>query len=551
MREVPFTNLYRQQRVSDAVSKTYDLIVIGGGITGAGIALDASLRGLSTLLLEKRDFASGTSSKSTKLIHGGLRYLKQLEFGLVRLTGLERAVAHKNIPHLVHPETMMLPIVKGGTFTQLTASMAISVYDWLAKVDKKDRKKSLSKKEMIREEPLLNKEILKSGVAYSEYRTDDARLTVELIKAARREGAEAFNYMKVDDFIYDNQKVVGVKCTDRLKGNNQIDLKARHVVSAAGPWVDKLRAKDGSVSGKSLHLTKGVHIVVPHDRLNITNSVYFDAFDNRMIFAIPRGKVTYIGTSDTSYKHNLDRVLCTTHDISYLLEKTNTIFPGANLTQDDVISSWAGLRPLIHEDGKSPSELSRKDEIFTSESGLISIAGGKLTGFRKMAEKIVNLLVKMDGKKTACTTKSYRIHADSFISYSEYLNFLIEMEDRYESKGITKQHVWFFITNYGKSAADIFERASAQSRDIEESLIMEEIRFSIQHESCYYPSDYFNRRSGRLYFDVFSVKDHLDLIIDAFAGHYHWTEAVKTSMKVQCVREIEDVTVFGETDASV
>ena len=194
---IRFSNKDRVKRVAAAQATLYDLIVVGGGVTGAGIALDARLRGLNVLLLEKDDFASGTSSKSTKLIHGGLRYLKQLEFGLVRETGLERSIVHENACHLVHPETMMLPIVDGGSFSRWSASLAISVYDWLAKVPEKDRKNLLSREDALGMEPLLNADILKSAIAYSEYRTDDARLTLELIKAARREGAEAFNYMEV------------------------------------------------------------------------------------------------------------------------------------------------------------------------------------------------------------------------------------------------------------------------------------------------------------------------------------------------------------------
>ncbi len=551
MQQLKFTNQNRAERVKVALSNTYDLIVIGGGITGAGIALDASLRGLSTLLVEKRDFASGTSSKSTKLIHGGLRYLKQLEFGLVRETGLERAVAHKNIPHLVHPETMMLPIVKGGTFTKFTASMAISVYDWMADVTKKDRKRILNKEGMLKAEPLLNEEILKSGVAYSEYRTDDARLTIELIKAACREGAVAFNYMKVEDFIYENNSIVGVKCVDRLQAKSTVEFKGKHIVSAAGPWVDKLRAIDGSVSGKSLHLTKGVHIVVPKSKLNLSHSVYFDAFDNRMIFAIPRGLVTYIGTSDTNYNHSLDRVLCTNKDIRYLLSKVNKTFPSVNLVKEDVISSWAGLRPLIHEDGKSPSELSRKDEIFISDNGLISIAGGKLTGFRKMAKKIVDLIIKKQDKNIPCKTKTYKIHKDSFSTYREYQDFLKKTTAEFQHKGITEYNVWFLVTNYGKTAKNILEKAANVDGNIQESLIKEEIRFVIANESCYYPADFFNRRSGRLYFDVESVKKYLSLIVDIFSKSFDWTQEEIEAITLETKQQITDVTVFGDNDAKV
>ena len=208
-----FSNRNRRERLLAAQKKDYDLIVIGGGITGAGISLDASLRGLKVLLVEKNDFASGTSSKSTKLIHGGLRYLKQFEFGLVRETGLERSVAHNNACHLVHPENMILPIVENGTFNKWTAGLAISVYDLMTSVPEKDRKVMMNKQAAMDIEPLLDETKLKSAIVYSEYRTDDARLTMELIKAAVRNGAEAFNYLEVVDFptkINKEQKVVAL-----------------------------------------------------------------------------------------------------------------------------------------------------------------------------------------------------------------------------------------------------------------------------------------------------------------------------------------------------
>lgn len=551
MQELLFNNFDRAKKIQNSESIIYDMIVIGGGITGAGILLDATLRGLKVLLVEQRDFASGTSSKSTKLIHGGLRYLKQLEFGLVRETGMERAVVHNNIPHLVHPETMILPIVEGGTFNSITASMAISVYDFLANVEKKDRKKSLSKKQVEKGEPLINKELLKSGISYSEYRTDDSRLTIELIKAARREGAEAFNYVKVSDFIYKEGKVVGVHCKAKGKQKKKCSFYARHIVSAAGPWVDELRSLDKSKKGKSLHLTKGVHIVVPKERLNISKAVYFDAFDNRMLFAIPRGKITYIGTSDTTYKHSLNRVLCTKEDVQYILEKTNHMFPSVNLKEKDVISSWAGLRPLIHEDGKSPTDLSRKDEIFISKNGLISIAGGKLTGYRKMAKRVVNKVLKLDDVTESCKTKTFKLHADSFHNYSDYLKYLKQLKKEYAYKEIEKYTMWYFITNYGKSGKHIIDKALEMKGKLEKNLIKSEIEFSIHYESCFSPADYFIRRSGRLYFDVDSVQKHFDLIINEFAKHLQWNNEVRQKMEYKSRKSIEDVTVFGTQDAKI
>jgi len=540
--EKSFDNRKRSERLDQAKNTQYDLIVVGGGITGAGIALDAAIRGINTLLIEKHDFASGTSSKSTKLIHGGLRYLKQLEFGLVRETGMERAVAHKNAPHLVHPETMLLPIVDKGTFNKYTASLAISVYDQLAQVSGDDKKKSLNKEATLEREPLLREDILKSSIAYSEYRTDDARLTVELIKAARREGAEAFNYVKANDFIYEEGKIVGIYAEDRM-ANEVIELKATQVVSAAGPWVDLLRKKDNSLKGKSLHLTKGVHIVLPQERLPINKAVYFDAFDGRMLFAIPRGKVTYIGTSDTNYTSDLDRVVCTTADVDYLLEKVNVMFEVDTLTLDDVVSSWAGLRPLIHQDGKSPSELSRKDEIFEADSGLISIAGGKLTGFRKMAKRIIDLVQE---KHTAfgdekCQTKKYKIHADPYKSYKAFETHQKELLAQHQANGLTQYDAWYLTTTYGKSADAIVANAvNNQTMSLPASLIKSEIDFAIEYESAILPEDYFNRRSGKLYFDVSSLTEHFDLIISTFAHHFGWDDAKTKQITQESKQLISD-----------
>ena len=541
-KDISFNNLKREARIAYSETQIYDLIIIGGGITGVGIALDASLRGLRTLLVEKKDFASGTSSKSTKLIHGGLRYLKQLELGLVKETGLERAVAHNNIPHLVHPEKMLLPIVNKGTFGKFSAMLAITVYDKLAKVPEKDRKKSFSKKETQELEPLLNSQILKSSIQYSEYRTDDARLTIELIKAAIREGAEAFNYMEVEEFIYENNIVKGIICIDRVAQIKR-EFKGAQVVSAAGPWVDVLRTTNRSKVGKSLQLTKGVHIVLPREKLPLESSVYFDAFDGRMLFAIPRANVTYVGTSDTNYQGNKDKICCTLEDANYILKATNNMFGIKKLEVEDIISSWAGLRPLIHEDGKSPSELSRKDEIFISESKLISIAGGKLTGFRKMAERIVNLVIESNKnlEPKGCQTKFYKIHSDSFQDYNEFETYLEQIKKEYDDILHSKYDAWYFVTTYGKNAKTILNSARSNSEEGIKSLLSAEIEYCIQYESCYAPDDYFNRRSGRIYFEIDSVKSNLDFIIDIFSKRFAWKIEQIVEMKNLALSYLEEV----------
>lgn len=520
------------------------MIVIGGGVTGAGIALDASLRGIKTLLLEKEDFASGTSSKSTKLIHGGLRYLKQFEIALVRESGLERSVAHKNIPHLVHPERMLLPIVENGTFDKFSASLAISVYDFLAAVPKEDRKKTFNKAKTSDLEPLLKKDILKAGILYSEYRTDDARLTIELIKAAHRSGTSIFNYMEVAGFTIGDDKIEGVKVIDKTTGK-QINFKAEQVVSAAGPWVDDLRNKNLSKKGKKLHLTKGVHIVVPHDKFPIKTSIYFDAFDKRMLFAIPREGVTYIGTSDTNYNGSLNRVKCTVQDAQYILSHVNNMFDISPLKLSDVSSSWAGLRPLIHEEGKSPSELSRSDEIFISDNNLISIAGGKLTGYRKMAKRILDLIQKRNPgfSKKKCETKKFKIHLNSFSNYKAYLQF---KEDLKNMTNLSKERLTsleYLCSCYGSSGAYILKEALASDLIFEEALIRSEIKHVINFESAVHPLDFILRRSGRLFFNIESVIRNLDFIIQEFASFYSWNKDYTFKVKEACQDAIDDAKI--------
>src|SRR6187402_2250796 len=388
-----FSYLNRKEIMGELTTSQFDLIIIGGGITGAGIALDAASRGLKTALLEKNDFAFGTSSRSTKLIHGGLRYLKQLEFGLVKEVGSERAILHKLAPHLVVPEKMLLPLYEKRGLGYWLTSIGLKIYDWLAGVKPEDQRRMLTKPQTLKYEPLLKKDDVKGGAIYAEYRTDDARLTIEIAKTAFAKGADLINYISAVDFVYTDEQVTGVKVKDETTGD-AFDISATTVVNAAGPWVDELRLVNKSKTTKHLHLTKGVHIVIPYHRLPVRQAIYFDVPDGRMIFAIPRGRITYIGTTDTDYHGKQEDVVTSKEDAIYLLNGVNDTFPFVKLKFEDIESSWAGLRPLIHEEGKSASELSRKDEIFVSDSGLVSMAGGKLTGYRKMAERAVDMVGK-------------------------------------------------------------------------------------------------------------------------------------------------------------
>mgnify|MGYP002395624963 CR=1 FL=1 len=550
------SNSNRKEIIAQAKGQEYDVLVIGGGITGAGIALDAASRGFKTLLVEKGDFAGGTSSRSTKLIHGGLRYLKQFEIALVREVGRERAIVHKLAPHLVSAEKMLLPLTKDGTFGKLSTSLGLFVYDVLAGVEKPDQRVMLSKEEALEKEPLLNEPDLEGAGYYAEYRTDDARLTIEVIKTAIRHNAKCLNYTEATDFIYKNNQVVGVKCKDYIF-DESFDVKAKYVVSAAGPWVDKLRDKNKSLKGKRLHLTKGVHIVVPHEKFPVKQAVYFDVPDGRMIFAIPRNKITYIGTTDTNYKGSLDHVLTENIDAEYLIDAVKHAFPKIDISLADVESSWAGLRPLIHEDGKSASELSRKDEIFESETGLISIAGGKLTGYRKMAERIVDLLVKKEKedsdnlKSKKCYTDKIVLEGGDFTNAEEVESFKQQLFERVKSDGLSYYDIDSLVRNFGSQSDVIidkfYEFLDEHKDEPLVSLGRAELRYGIENELIVTAADYLIRRTGRLYFDIGSVKTMLTHIIDDLADYYQWDDARKMKEKEEMEQQVyESADIFKE-----
>ncbi|RNC92413.1 MAG: glycerol-3-phosphate dehydrogenase/oxidase [Allomuricauda sp.] len=545
-----FSNLDRKETIKTLTSEKFDLVVIGGGITGAGIALDAASRGMKTVLLEKGDFASGTSSKSTKLIHGGLRYLKQFDFWLVKEVGSERAIVHKLAPHLVLPEKMLLPLIEGGSYGKWLTSIGLKVYDILAQVSGDDKRQMLEKKEALKLEPLLPKKILNGAGYYAEYRTDDARLTLENIKTSLQFGAKALNYLEVTDFIYKKGSVAGVQVADALT-QEAFAIKSKYVVSAAGPWVDELRSTNNSRKGKRLHLTKGVHLVFPHKKLPVKQSVYFDIPDGRMMFAIPRGKVTYVGTTDTNFNLDKDDVRTDLADAIYLISAVNNMFPEINLEMEDIISSWAGLRPLIHEEGKSASELSRKDEIFTSDSGLISIAGGKLTGYRKMAERTVNRIVKKmeedyEMEFGACGTNKIPLCGNDFKKYKHVKKYIQEVFAHIKNDGFTEYDAWYLVTTYGKQTENILAQyRKFKNKQPYVKMIRAELKFGIAHEMVLTPMDFFIRRTGRLYFDIDSVREFLDPLLDDFKKAFGYSDDQIARFKKTMEKELKNHSDFS------
>lgn len=547
-----FSNHNRSDIINKLKNEMFDVLVIGGGITGAGIALDASTRGMNVALVEMQDFAAGTSSRSTKLVHGGLRYLKQFEVKMVAEVGKERAIVYENGPHVTTPEWMLLPMHKGGTFGKFSTSIGLRVYDFLAGVKKAERRTMLNVQETINKEPLVKKEGLKGGGYYVEYRTDDARLTIEVMKAAANKGATPLNYTKVDQLLYENGKVVGVLVADQLTGETY-EIKAAKIVNAAGPWVDTIREKDGSKKGKTLQLTKGVHLVIDQTRFPLKQAVYFDTPDKRMVFAIPREGKAYVGTTDTFYGDDPVSPHMTAEDRTYIIQAINYMFPEVNITEADVESSWAGVRPLIWEEGKDPSEISRKDEIWESESGLITIAGGKLTGYRKMAETIVDVLVKKFSEEQnknfpSCQTKHLPISGGEVGGSSKFKEFIAGQIEAGVAAGLTKEDAAQLAAMYGSNVPALFKIVEDHGQNEAEKYqlpvkLWVKLKYALDNEMAATPIDFFNRRTGAILFDIETVRTYQVQVINYMADYFGWNQEERAKFETALQQALKDATV--------
>ncbi len=361
----------------------FDCAIVGGGITGAGIAREATLRGLRVALLEADDFAAGTSSRSSKLIHGGLRYLAMGDVATVRATALERKAVHRLAPHLAEPCWMLVPARSRAGVLKLRA--ALTAYEKLGAVEAADRHTTWDSDDLARQEPVLDRERYRYACVYREYLTDDARLVLANLRAAAADGAVVASRVPVGAIPREGGAASGVEAACAETGR-RVRVQARCVINAAGPWVDAVRALEDRDAVPLLQLSKGVHVSLGRERLPLRSIVILETGDRRSIFAIPRGDVVYVGTTDTAYAKGYDLwPAVEREDVEYLLAPINAAFAVDPFAPEDVVAAWAGLRPLIAQPGKAPSEISRRDEVKVGAGGVVSIAGGKLTGYRPMA----------------------------------------------------------------------------------------------------------------------------------------------------------------------
>ena len=381
----------------------WDLLVIGGGVVGAATARDAAMRGLRVALVERGDLGSGTSSHSSRLAHGGLRYLEHGDFRLVFEALHERATLLRIAPHLVRPLAFTFPVYRGDRVPLWKLFAGMWLYDLLAGSRNVRAHRMLGKRSLLRAEPMLRERGLVGGARYWDCQLDDARLTLATARSALAHGAALASYTAVEELLRVDGRVAGARVRDVLTGATA-EVHAPVVVNATGPWSDGLRTLEDPAAAPVLRLTKGVHVEVPRARLGHTDAITLtSAVDGRVMFVLPWGEWSYIGTTDTDHAGTADEVHATPEDVTYLLRSANAAFPHAHLTEEDVVATWAGVRPLVQADGAlSTAEVSREHAILRGAGGMLSIVGGKLTTHRRMAAQLVDRVVKelrlLDGR---------------------------------------------------------------------------------------------------------------------------------------------------------
>lgn len=513
-----FSHRVRALNLRRLEQEEFDLLVIGGGITGAGIARDAAMRGMKAALIEKGDFASGTSSKSSKLIHGGLRYLKQLDLRLVKESLSERGRLLSLAPHLVHPIPFLIPIYSGW-MERLELSIGLSGYDLLAGERSLGRHRHLSSEEVLAEEPLLRKDHLSGGFVYHDCLVDDARLTLITAKSAHEHGAVVANYTRATGLLKETGPMHQVRFREVFTGRQGL-IRARVVVSAVGPWTDEVRRLLDQPE-PVLRPTKGVHLVFPRDLLGVSQVVVIPAPDKRMVFLVPRDEFTYVGTTDTDYAGSPDKVLVEAEDVHYLLDAIRGFFPSVNIGPADIVSSWAGLRPLLEEEG-DPSRVSRDYYTFFNDEGTAAIVGGKLTTYRIMAKRLIDQLLehydqRLPGSFRPCRTAETPLAGGEIGGFSVYLK--AESPGLTSRWGLSEETVENLIRSYGRNHLDILALGIGDRKLLEPlgsgcRVLKAEVVYAVEDEMALTLEDFMSRRTGLMHFDSRAGL----AVVDAAAG---------------------------------
>ena len=501
-----------------------DLLVIGGGITGAGVARDAAMRGLSVALIEAQDLASGTSSRSSKMIHGGLRYLVAGDVAVVKESASERATLHRIAPHLAQKTPYVIPT--GSVRSKLMLRAALWAYERLGGVERADYHEVWSTGELAEKEPLIERSRLNGAVVYPEFLTDDSRLTVATVRSAIDNGATAVTYLKATNIRKD--QTFSIEAASTLPGETYgLTINARAVVNAAGPWVDQVCDLEQARPPR-LALSRGVHLVFDHADLPVRNTVVMRTPDARRIFAVPLGQYTYIGTTDDYHPEHEYWPPVTDQDVSYLLATTQRAMPEASLSPDSIVSVWSGIRPLVGDgSGRASKELSRKDEVWTSPSGLLSVGGGKLSAYRAMAERIVDTVIENHGfTAKPCTTAEVPLPGGSAELLASDL------------PGVGDAQAERLARLYGAEAPSLLGGAGG------DELVKAEVQHAVQKEGALRLEDYWARRSSRAWFDEGAGLPVLHDAAAAMAELLGWDDTRK-AIEVENCRYIDRASRAG------
>lgn len=508
----------RERTLDRLESERFDLAVIGGGIGGAGIAREAARRGLRVALLEAGDFAAGTSSRSSKLIHGGLRYLAMGDVALVRTTALERKAVHRIAPHLAEPRWMLVPARSRAGLLKFQVGLA--TYEALGAVAEADRHRTWTREDLAREEPALDRERFAFACVYREYLTDDARLVLANLRSAAADGAALASHAPALGVVCEGGRAAGVAARCAL-GGRELRVRARAVVNAAGPWVDDVAALEAPGRPPRLHLSKGVHVCVPAERLPVRHLAVLAAADGRSIFAIRRGGVVYLGTTDTSYAGS-SRLWpeIARADVDYLLAPASRDFAVPPLRAADVVAAWAGLRPLVAEPGKAAREMSRRDEVFVGPLGVVSLAGGKLAGYRPMARATLERAAEVAGLRLAGAGEEPPLAGGDFAGDLDALAAALRRERPALGEAAAARLVRLYGAEAGEVAALGDEPLAPGA-----AVVAGEVEFAVTREGACHLEDVHYRRTRAALYDPAAREAALEPAAARMAALLGWSEA--------------------------
>lgn len=507
-----------------------DMIVIGGGITGCGIARDAVLRGLRVALLEMNDFASGTSSRSSRLVHGGVRYLEHGYLHLVFEASAERRRLLRLAPHLVRPLKFTWPVYRGARVPIWKLAAGLTLYDLLALFRNVGRHRMLSAGWVKREQPALRPDALVGGATYYDASTDDTRLTLAVAMDARDRGALILNHTRVEKLIIEHDRAVGVEIRDTLTGEAGT-LRAAMIVNAAGPWSDSVRALEGTTGRAKVHGSKGVHIAVPKGRIGNRGAfTLLSPVDGRVMFVLPSDSQTIIGTTDTFTTAKPDEIRASEADIAYLLAAANHFFPAAQLVRDDVIAAWAGVRPLAASETGDPVSASREHIVSVSPAGVVTITGGKLTTFRVMAAQTVDAALKDAGRPiSASKTAETPIGWDAPRTTRDIAPLQVAISRAFEESG-RDERVPRMMIRYGSKWRDALRTLDLSPRESERihpdhSYRFGDLRFACEREAARTLGDLLIRRTHLAFERRDNARSVARTVADYVAPLLGWSEA--------------------------